>query len=71
MPQPRFPHRLNRDGSTDSICSVCYATIASSYDATTLAFEEYTHVCNPGRILDLARDLTPSRGTRIGAVVLH
>jgi hypothetical protein len=26
----RFPHRCNRDGSYDSMCTLCFATVASS-----------------------------------------
>ena len=29
QPTRRFPHRHNKDGSYDSICISCYATIAS------------------------------------------
>jgi hypothetical protein len=49
---------MNPDGTHDSICARCYATIASAWDEVLLAGPENIHVCNPGRMLDLSRDLT-------------
>jgi hypothetical protein len=45
--RPRFPHRQNEDGSCDSICPLCFATIASVRDETELVAHERAHVCNP------------------------
>jgi hypothetical protein len=42
----RFPHRHNRDGSYDSICISCYATVASVQNEADLAQLEQDHVCN-------------------------
>lgn len=44
--EPRFPHRLNRDGTFDSICRVCFATVASVVDEAELAHHEAAHVCS-------------------------
>ncbi len=42
----RFPHRHNKDGSHDSICISCYATVASVRNEAELAQYEQDHVCN-------------------------
>lgn len=44
---PRYPHRRNEDGSHDSICTVCFVTVASARDESELAGHEHLHVCNP------------------------
>jgi hypothetical protein len=43
--QRHFPHRQNWDGSYDSICSICFRTIATRYDETKLDEEERHPVC--------------------------
>lgn len=45
QPTRRFPHRHNKDGSYDSICISCYATIASVRNEAELAKLEQDHVC--------------------------
>jgi hypothetical protein len=52
----RFPHRLNPNGSYDSICTECHQTIASSPDEDRLAAQEQHHACNPIRLYQLAED---------------
>lgn len=42
----RFPHRHNKDGSHDSICISCYATVASVQNEADLAQHEQDHVCD-------------------------
>src|SRR5580692_5968371 len=44
-----FPHRRNGDGSYDSICILCYVTVATNEDETKLRPYELTHVCTPLR----------------------
>jgi hypothetical protein len=44
---PAWPHRLNPDGTYDSICPTCFRTIAHSSDENELARVENLHVC-PG-----------------------
>jgi hypothetical protein len=58
LPQQRslFPHRLNPNGSYDSICAECHQTIATSNDEAVLARHEQDHACNPIRIFQLAAD---------------
>ncbi|MGA2848569.1 MAG: hypothetical protein ABSE46_06215 [Terracidiphilus sp.] len=55
-PQRTFPHRLNPNGSYDSICTECHLTVASSRDEAALANYEQDHACNPIRIYQLAED---------------
>jgi len=57
--KPTFPHRHNRDGIVDSICSDCLLTIASSQVEGELYRLEESHVCDPLRIHQLWAD--PSR----------
>jgi hypothetical protein len=42
-----FPHRKNRDGSYDAICTQCFQTVASASDESDLAAFENAHVCDP------------------------
>jgi len=53
---PTFPHRHNRDGVIDSICSECFLTIASARVERHLARYERSHVCNPVRLYQLSTD---------------
>jgi len=48
-----FPHRVNSDGSYDSICTDCLATIATVEDESELAGHEQAHTCNPIRLYQL------------------
>jgi hypothetical protein len=52
--RPVFPHRHNSDGSVDSICGVCFATLASEKEEANLEEAEAAHVCGGfklGRLL--------------------
>jgi hypothetical protein len=40
-----FAHRLNRDGTADSICLFCFATIASMPQESELERAEGSHLC--------------------------
>jgi hypothetical protein len=42
-----YVHRSNRDGSYDSICTGCFATVASARNEAELSMRECTHVCIP------------------------
>lgn len=42
-----FLHRANRDGTTDSICKDCFATVCTSVWETELSRAERNHVCDP------------------------
>jgi hypothetical protein len=51
-----FPHRHNRDGIVDSICSECLMTVASTMDERELERHERVHVCDPIRLYQLGAD---------------
>ena len=40
-----YPHRQNKDGSTDSICPKCFVTIVTEGDAASSDGQEERHVC--------------------------
>jgi hypothetical protein len=44
--QTLFPNRANADGSFDSICPTCYATVARSKTRIELAELDAAHRCN-------------------------
>lgn len=44
---PAFAHRHNRNGTIDSICKSCFATVATSNWEFDLEQKEITHVCDP------------------------
>ena len=44
---PHFLHRHNSDGSFDSICVRCFATIGSHATSEQLVTAEKTHACDP------------------------
>ena len=48
--QLKFPHRMNKNGTIDSICPRCYATIATSTWEADLDRIESGHVCEPSRL---------------------
>ncbi len=41
-----FAHRRNRDGTYDSICTQCYATVASASNEEALSSPESAHACD-------------------------
>ena len=43
---PFFPHRRNKDGSLDSICLKCFATIGSQRTEAELTELDEAHVCS-------------------------
>jgi hypothetical protein len=42
---PFFPHRRNKDGSFNSICLRCFATVASHRTEEELKDQDKNHVC--------------------------
>ena len=40
-----YPHKRNKDGSFNSICLLCFRTVASQMTEDELAQEEKKHVC--------------------------
>lgn len=51
-----FARRHNPDGTTDSICTRCFVTVASSRSEPDLEGEENRHVCNH-QVLEYWRQL--------------
>jgi hypothetical protein len=49
-----FPRRQNRDGSLDSICITCFATVASAPTSAELSAYDEKHVCDPEVLFDQA-----------------
>ena len=47
-----FPRRLNRDGSFDSICLKCFATVATTATEAELKPHDRTHTCNFAMLCD-------------------
>jgi len=45
-----FPHRANPDGTIDSICARCYATIGNAHWESELERMEADHICDPVRL---------------------
>jgi hypothetical protein len=43
----RFAHRTNDDGTVDSICRKCFATVATCHWESDLENAERDHVCDP------------------------
>jgi hypothetical protein len=54
-----FAHRLNKDGTIDSICLFCYATVSSSTNESELAGAEAIHNC--WQATDRGRNHMPQR----------
>ena len=53
--QEKFPHRHNSNGTHDSICRVCLATVATSFRETDLAGFELRHLCDPVRVYRISQ----------------
>ena len=43
----KFAHRKNLDGTVDSICPRCAATVATVYVEGELLINEQLHICDP------------------------
>jgi hypothetical protein len=54
--EAKFPHRHNRDGSNDSICTTCLATVASVQNEEELGSYESAHVCDPINTYRISQD---------------
>ncbi len=46
----KFAHRSNLDGTVDSICPRCIATLATAYDEAELRIFEQQHICDPALV---------------------
>jgi len=45
-----YPHRINHDGTIDSICTRYYASVGTSTTENDLKRMEAAHICEPGRL---------------------
>jgi len=45
-----FPHRMNKNGTIDSVCPRCFATVGCSTWEADLDRMEAAHVCDPARL---------------------
>jgi hypothetical protein len=54
---PDFPHRINADGTYESICILCFATVAAAQNLAELRDRHKVHVCQP---VVWAHDYLPS-----------
>jgi hypothetical protein len=45
--RPAFARRENRDGTIDSICRACFATVRTSVWESELELVEKNHACDP------------------------
>jgi hypothetical protein len=52
-PAKSFPHRRNPDGSYDSICTDCLATVATVQNEDQLRQYERTHTCDTLRLYEM------------------
>jgi hypothetical protein len=58
MPAIFYPHRKNNDGTYDSICTRCFATVARTYTEVALEEHDRRHVCTEA-MLSQRSTLTP------------
>ena len=60
-----FVRRVNHDGTTDSICRHCFATVCTSIWETELERAEQSHLCDPNALDRWTRMQPPKprRGT--------
>jgi hypothetical protein len=49
-----FKHRQNRNGTHDSICCICFLTVASTDEELGLRYFENTHACDPIQLYEVA-----------------
>jgi hypothetical protein len=59
--EPFFPRRRNRDGSYDSICLSCFATVGSAGTQEELVKCDKEHVCEPSRVPERGSFHPPNR----------
>jgi hypothetical protein len=48
----QYQHRANRDLTYDSICLLCFATVATVSDTQLLEGPEINHICNESFLAD-------------------
>jgi hypothetical protein len=60
-----YPHRRNRDGSFDSICPTCYATVARSKPEAELAEIDEAHICDSAYLAERGSFCTAEAARRL------
>lgn len=50
--ETKYPHRVNLDGTWDSICTRCFQTIAHCKTERELAQFEEKHVCDSAYLME-------------------
>ena len=63
--EDRYPHRVNHDGTIDSICPRCFATIGSSTCEADLERLESRHVCEAARLRHYDEELRRAATERV------
>jgi hypothetical protein len=53
-----YPHRHNKNGTHDSICLICFATVATTLTEPELAVYNRRHICNQS-LLSERRNFKP------------
>jgi hypothetical protein len=61
----KFPHRHNLDGSFDSICTVCLATVATARLEEQLYREESAHICDLVRLYHIIQSRNSAGKARV------
>ena len=49
-----YIHRMDTDGSVESICPVCFESVGQHEREEDLAWAEHAHVCDPDALDKLA-----------------
>jgi hypothetical protein len=57
--KPSFPHRRNVDGSHDSVCTMCLATVATVQHEWELTRHESDHKCEPMNLYRVSHGMLP------------
>lgn len=68
-PRKFYPHRLNPDGSIDSICLRCFATVATAMDVRELHSYDKAHVCDATAIAHRNQSNRTKRGVTSQAAI--
>jgi hypothetical protein len=58
--KPSFPIRRNANGTYDSICTACLATVATAQHEWELGRHESSHVCEPMNLYRVSHGLLSS-----------
>ena len=66
-----FSHRHNEDGSHDSICTVCFQTVATDENEEKLRPYENGHVCNLVDIYRVSQGRIPQGASLLTGDIDH